>query len=698
MARRSPQRRRRALSGRRAGAAFARPVSRRGPGRARRFGLARALAVAALAVALAAGCAGEKADGRPWVHKLTIKGAKSVKANDLKGKLLTDEAHWYQRRQYLDPFTVDSDCYRIEAYYQQHGYFGASVLSADVTPYRGGPEQPTAVDVKFTVEEGAPMHVASIDVHGLEPLGKAGDKLIRELRTRLEPGAVFNYDLYSAEKSSLEKAIQTFGYAWGKVEGVADVNRDTQLARYTFTATLGPLARFGQVRVNGTVRVSPRLIALHSGIRPGARYHLTELEDARGQIYNLGVFSSVRVEIAHAPGHPEVADVNVSVQETSFNEVRVGFGFGLEPQRTDAHASITYSRLNWLGGLRTVKLRLEPAWVALPAFWNIQRQGPAVTAEAQLIQPDVLWPLTQLKFTLGYDVGIEYPFQYYGPRAQVGMSRGFWRDHVLIGLSYNFQFLQFFDVDPAILANPTQTGQLFGYENPYRLGWWQEDLALDLRDKPLDAHKGGYLGVSIEEGGVYAGGAFLYEKIVPDARAYIPLGSRVTVALRVQFGQIYTQGDLGSPVTRRFYLGGPDSHRGFNYDRLSRQVPSGISGVAPIPIGGDQMLLAQSEVRVNLFNIAGNWFAVAGFLDGGDVAAPSCSTAQCHALYRNTNVEITNLHWAAGGGVRFKTIIGTLRFDVGVRLNRTAAMEADGTPNPDPGQRVAYHLSVGEAF
>src|SRR4051794_37767302 len=110
------------------------------------------------------------------------------------------------------------------------------------------------------------------------------------------------------------------------------------------------------------------------------------------------------------------------------------------------------------------------------------------------------------------------------------------------------------------------------------------------------------------------------------------------------------------------------------------------------------MVLAQAEVRVNLFAIAGNWLAFAAFLDAGDVGAPSCSTNECRALYHNTNVQLANLHYAAGGGLRFKTIIGTLRFDVGVRLNRLSDIEADGTPNPDPHQRMAYHVSVGEAF
>ena len=42
-------------------------------------------------------------------------------------------------------------------------------------------------------------------------------------------------------------------------------------------------------------------------------------------------------------------------------------------------------------------------------------------------------------------------------------------------------------------------------------------------------------------------------------------------------------------------------------------------------------------------------------------------------------------------------MIGTIRFDLGVRLNRLEALE-NGQENPDPDQRFAYHISIGEAF
>jgi outer membrane translocation and assembly module TamA len=69
------------------------------------------------------------------------------------------------------------------------------------------------------------------------------------------------------------------------------------------------------------------------------------------------------------------------------------------------------------------------------------------------------------------------------------------------------------------------------------------------------------------------------------------------------------------------------------------------------------------------------------FLDGADVV----DSAQ-------QKIELSNLHWAAGVGLRLFTLVGAVRADFGYRLNRTGAME------PDPGRPFAFHLSIGEAY
>ena len=654
---------------------------------------------------LAAGCGFEKAEGRPWIHDVKLIGVKHVKARDLKGKLALEETSFLRiPKKYLDPFTIDTDRARIEAYYRAHGFFNARVTDAEVTRHSGDPQHPKSVNVKITVDEGPPTHITEVTIAGLEPLAQtdqphAAEKIEKALHNHLRPGAVFDHAQYLEEKDAVEGRLKHLGFAWATVDGQVEVNRDTQRAAIHLQATLGPRAVLGHVHVRGTSRVDPKQIAIHAGLSEGERFNPDLIEDARAKIYNLGLFSSVRVEYEHLIGRPEVADVIVTVQESTFNELRLGGGFGIESQRTDVHASVVYTRHNWRGGLRTLRLRLEPAYVAIPAFWQIDRQGPALLAEAQLTQPDYPWQLSQLTFTVGYEVGIDYAYQFHGPRTQLGVTRAFWRNRIQLGMSYNFQFLDFFNTDPTILNDPAQSGRLFGYVDPYRIAWFQEDVALDLRDKPLDAHKGFYAAISLEEGGIYTGSAFTYEKVTPEMRGYIPLGKRLTAALRVQFGQIFSQnGDLGTPITRRYYLGGPNSHRGFSYNRLSQQIPSGLNGVPPIPIGGDQMFLWTVELRLNVVQIFKNWFSIAAFVDAGDVAPPPCASSDCKIRYPTTTIDLGDLHYATGGGIRYKTVIGTIRFDLGVRLNRLSPFEPNGVPNPDPGQRFAYSLSVGEAF
>src|SRR5712691_11390536 len=89
-----------------------------------------------LPLLLAAGCAAEKANVRPWIHKVRIDGVKHVSKSDLQSKIALEATSWIPLapKHYLDPFAVDMDKQRIEAYYRAHGYFFAKVTEAKVEP------------------------------------------------------------------------------------------------------------------------------------------------------------------------------------------------------------------------------------------------------------------------------------------------------------------------------------------------------------------------------------------------------------------------------------------------------------------------------------------------------------------------------------------------------------------------------------
>jgi hypothetical protein len=354
----------------------------------------------------------------------------------------------------------------------------------------------------------------------------------------------------------------------------------------------------------------------------------------------------------------------------------VGGGLGAELLRQEVRGRFELVAGNFLGGLRKLTVRLRPAYVVLPSVTNVQRSGLAATNDVELTQPDVFGTQISLHTLVGYDLGIAEGFKNYGPRALLGLDQPFHRGRVRAGASWDFQYLKFFDVNTDVFNDATN--RFYGFENPYRLAYLDEFLHVDLRDRPIDPTYGGYLAVEAEQGSPAVGGAFSYVKALPDLRVYAPLGRRFVAAGRGLLGWLRPLGQGESPITRRFALGGPSSHRGFGFGRLSPQAVDAKG--QRIPVGGDGAVLFSAELRVEVTKISDNWLGIVPFFDAGNVTP------------RFQDLDLGNLHLAVGMSLEYTTPLGIIRGGLGVRLNNLSG------DVPDPGQRIAYHLTIGEAF
>ena len=566
-------------------------------------------------------------------------------------------------------------------------------------PWKGPAKAPEAVDVRFVVDEGPRTHVAAVDVDGLRGL-PAREALEKKVHHELTLGAPFDHGRYLAARNELDAELQHAGYAWAEVDGRVEVDRRSQQAQIRLTADPGPPVHFGEVRVEGAEHIAPRGIRLHAGIAEGARFDPEALEEARGRLFGLGVFSSVRVDYERAQGRPDDrrrhrARPGGQAAASSTSAAASALDF----YRTDVHATATYTRRNWLGGLRTLTLRLEPAWVAVPALWDLQRTGPAGSPRRGSRSPIGRCRMESWSWSSATTSASSTPISSMVRARASGSSAA--SGTTACSSARRTTFSSFSSSTPTRRSSTNRRwrARCSATRTPTASDGFSRTSRSICAIGRSTRTPASTSRATFEEGGIYAGGAFEYEKIVPELRAYAPLGRRLTLAGRLQFGQIFTQSDLASPITRRFYLGGSNSQRGFNYERLSPQVASGIPGDSAIPIGGDQMVLVSAELRLDVVRLFGRWLVVAAFVDGGDVGGPSCGGASsCASAAVPTGVDWGDLHWAAGGGLRYRTVIGSIRADVGVRLNRLSPFEPDGRPNPDPGQRVAFHLSLGEAF
>jgi translocation and assembly module TamA len=304
---------------------------------------------------------------------------------------------------------------------------------------------------------------------------------------------------------------------------------------------------------------------------------------------------------------------------------------------------------------------------------NVDDRAFVGEGEAAVERQDLLVPRLKLGLAASLEKDIFEAYSALGPSARVALDRPFGdSDRLRFGFGWQIRYLD-------IEGDDRRIETALGISGPYRLAFFEQSVSFDGRDDRFVPRRGTFLHLRIEEGGAFAGSAFEYVRVTPDARLYLPLG-RIVFASRVRMGWIRASGDGPSPLTQRYFAGGSSSHRGFGFRRLA---PTALNEAGEeTPVGGDAMFESSVELR---FPLPWSSFRGVAFLDGAD------------ATETVADIDLTRLHWAAGFGVRIDTIVGPGRLDVAFRLNRTGDVESDGRENP-PGGGFAIHLSLGEAF
>ncbi len=613
---------------------------------------------------LLAACGGRQrpsTDVEVRVATVKIEGNHSIGTGTLLAGLALRRAQ--QKGQELDPYLVGQDQERLRGVYVRRGFFRV-VVGARVEQ-RGE----RAAAVTFTIDEGPRAHLARVEIVGLPDDPQVSATKLRRL-IPLADGEPFVYEVYDEAKPRLVAALERVGYAHVRLEAsvAADRVRDEAIIRLEYQP--GPLSFFGKVELRGVTGPLADAAYARLGVREGRRYSSALLAESQAALYDMGRFSAVRLEPDKST-RSSVVPVSITVVEASRHELRLGGGFGVDPTAYEVRGRSDYSITGWPTTLTSTRLELRPAYVLMRDDEDPQ---PRIEALVGLERIDLFRSFLtgQVEASFAY-LAVE-AFTSVGPRVRLGLRSPIGSHRFQLGVGWQIRVLDFPRIDEAI---DDTTAAALGLESPYVLGFYEQSLSADLRDDPVEPHRGVFAELRVEEGSKAAGGEFEYVRITPDLRGYVPLG-KLVLAARGRFGMI--TGEL--PITQRYLAGGASSQRGFPERRLAPTVTRVLEDgtLVSAVVGGGALLETGIELRVPI----GTWrklkLGTVAFLDGADVTE------------RAGDLDPAHLHWAAGLGLRVATPVGPVRLDVGYRLNRA------GTGELRAGERFAFHLSLGEAF
>lgn len=489
--------------------------------------------------------------------------------------------------------------------------------------------------LEVVVDPGPASLVESVEVRSVAP--EEAERLSRLVR--LSPGDVADADRTAVSALAMEDALRAEGFAKARVRTTLSpaTPEDPPRLAVVFDVERGSEERVGTIALEGFARTSDAWARRVAGLEPGRPFRREDLDAARGALFSLGLFSSVRGDVV--PGADGRVDVVLSAEELP--PVTLAYGLRWENEHGFS-AVVDAADRNVLGRglLLGVRALYDPGDRALRLFGGLPERVLGAGVD--------LWVERRRTFREG---------QLFGRRtdtteASLQLSRSLGR--LSARLYGRFKETRYFEDDPFLPLDVT-----------IRLPYVGTQLVWDTREDPLLGTRGLFASVDLQATGRWLGSSYAYARAYGQANVYRPLHSfaagRVVWAQSVRAG--FARGLEGQELLldARFTAGGSYSVRGYPTESLGpRQDLGGTLYVT----GGSTLLVVNEELRVPLHpRLVG-----VAFFDAGQV-------------WESSRDFGTGLAKSVGLGVRALTPLGVLRLDGAVPLDRREG---------DPSWRVTF--------
>jgi outer membrane protein insertion porin family len=627
---------------------------------------------------------------RVTVRRIRFVGNRSITDSEILGVMQTGETGFFSFLSSSNNYRRDvfeEDVNRLQALYYDRGYLTIRVGNPriELTPDRRN------IDITVPVEEGPRYRISQLRVRELDEAGEEIDPLEgrRAMRERItaQAGDWFSRTSIARDLMSVTRVYRDAGFARAEINPSTDIDSTAHTVGVTLTIRRGPEVHIERININGNAKTRDLVIRREVVIYEGDTYSQTQLELSKARIQALGYFERVDVseEEGSTPGH---IVLNFEVVEKSTGTFQIGAGFS-SIESFIFTAQIQQNNLFGLGhsltfqaqvsGIRQMfQLRYVEPYL-FDSRWTAAGEGFRTTRLFQSFQRES----TGGSLTLGHPIFtdylrffVQYTAEYVQINERTGGLLGAGNSGINIGLRLP-------------LANLFRNG----LTSSLRLS-----LTWDSRDNRLFPTRGIYASLSSEIADKVLGSQNTFIRHRGFLRWYYPIIPGFVLKMNTEAGLITSRQAQGVPIFERFFLGGILDVRGFPLRTLGPRAglplsvdPNASGSPVGEPFGGNLQLFYNLEFEFPILESVGLRGVV--FQDGGNtwnLERNLCQAppAEAYTTYRDPcRVNLTDMRFSWGFGVRWFSPMGPLRFEWGFPFN------------PGPGERATdFQFTIGNFF
>lgn len=562
---------------------------------------------------------------------------------------------------------LNADRDALETFYRLEGYSVANVGQPRVVPSGDG-----TIDVVFPVEEGPRTLVTRLEIEGAEEV-KPGD--LPELQLAVDDP--LNPLELNADLIALRTYYGDAGYPEVQVAPSVELSDDRTAATVRYRISEGPKVAVDEVIVSGNEYTDRDVILRKAGLTKGEPFSFREILAAQRELQRLAIFQRIELTPQRAATATTERDVTIEVEEGKALTVSGALGYSTDEGPRGA-ASVAHRNL--FGTAR---------YLGLDARYSETRNRLVMTYR----EP----------FTFGMNVPTQVSLFRNEEQRSTALISGTGtfieasrvvREQTRWSLRYEYRRVN-------VECENGECPDLRREDTPIQISSITPTFFWDRRDDALNPSRGFFASSSLEYAFPLFSAKTSFLKTFSQGAWYRPMFGRTVLAVSGRVGLIERLSDVPEgvdpeeadlyevPFSEKFFAGGETSHRAFELETLGvfcEEDPySPCNGATLrldredndiIPLGGNGLGLLNVEFRFPLFG------AVSGgvFADIGN-------------LWRDIeSIDVGDVRYGVGAGIRYVTPVGPIRFDVGYKLNRK---EINGQPVEDP---FALFLTIGYPF
>lgn len=557
-----------------------------------------------------------------YISKIEFHGNDHFKDSELRKVMETKKRgllSWITGSGVVDLKKLEYDTHKINAFYNNHGYIRVKVGQPDISIKEG-----KGIVISLEIEEGPRFQVGEVKFEG--DLIQPRDDLLAKIN--LDNEKYYNLEVLRSDILTLRNLYANQGYAYVDVSPLTREDDKKHLVDITFKIDQNKRVKFERINIYGNVKTRDKVIRRELKVVEGGYFNGLALQKSAANLNRLGYFENVEMQPRKGSEDDQMV-LDIGVKERNTGSFSVGVGYSTFDS---ALAMVQIAQNNLFGKGQRLSANIKAG--ARTTEFNVSFTEP------WLFDRNLSLGTSAYKWKTKFD---EYTKDSLGGALTLGFPTGI-DEYTRAAVEYRFEQSDIFDIDPgSALAIREMEGD--NLNSSVTLA-----LFRDSRDRPWNTHSGSFNSLSFQYAGGLLGGDIYFNKYLAQSDWYFPYKWDTVLVLRGKIGYVTGRSGGFLPVFEKFFLGGLDTVRGYEFASISPLDP-----VTGDKIGGEKMWVYNIEYRFPILKEQGVIGLV--FFDAGNVF----SREEDFAFRGRRSV---------GVGFRWYSPVGPIRVEYGYKLDR----------------------------